>query len=197
MDAERTRWPHTGAILAGGAGRRMGRPKHDVPLADGRRMIDAVAETLGRVSARLVVVGPPGLLEGVERVEDLRAGLGPLGGVEALLSSGIDTHYLVCGCDQPALTPELLRLLTAGDEPVRALRIEGDDTPQMLPLVVSSSLLSSVTTQLDDGRRALRRWLGRVGVAERRVPRELAAGLANVNTPDDLRRLDPDRGVLE
>ena len=39
-------WPHTGAVLAGGAGRRMGRSKHDLVLPDGRTMLEVVAPKL-------------------------------------------------------------------------------------------------------------------------------------------------------
>ena len=40
-------WPHTGAVLAGGRSTRMGRPKEDVILPDGRGMAETVADARG------------------------------------------------------------------------------------------------------------------------------------------------------
>ena len=104
------KWPHTGAVLAGGAGRRMGRRKDSLALPDGRTMLAVVHSVLREVCQRVVVVGDAET--DLPRIEDLRPGQGPLGGIEALLATGDDTQYLVGPCDLPLITPSVLRRLT-------------------------------------------------------------------------------------
>lgn len=104
----------TGAILIGGRSTRMGTPKHAIALPDGRAMIEHVADVLRQVCPRLVVLGPDSPLPGVPAIPDLRPGLGPLAGIEALLASGLDDTYLVVPCDMPRLTAEVLQALVDG-----------------------------------------------------------------------------------
>jgi molybdopterin-guanine dinucleotide biosynthesis protein A len=186
------RWPHTGAILAGGRGRRMGAPKHDVRLPAGRRMIEAVADALWSTCRHVVVVGPPEAMPALPHVEDLRPGLGPLGGIEALLASGIDAQYLVCPCDQPSLTAALLRtLLEPSLAPVTALRLQGEARPRPLPLRVSVEALDVVRAHLDAGRHAVRELLESVDTETIDLPRSREGQLLNVNRPEDLAGLEP------
>ena len=112
------RWPHTGAVLAGGQSRRMGEPKEGIAPGDGRPMIQHVLATLERICRQVVIIGqcrgfeiPDG--SPLVRLPDLHPGGGPLAGIETLLRSGLDSGYLVVACDQPLLREPLLRCLVA------------------------------------------------------------------------------------
>ena len=130
-------WPHTGVVLAGGASRRMGRPKHELKLPDGRTMLEVVTEALREVCARVVVTGDMEI--GLQRVADLRPDQGPLGGIEAILASGLDAQYLVCPCDMPLVTGTLLQRLTGpADGGATVFQIEGEDSVRPLPARISS-----------------------------------------------------------
>jgi molybdopterin-guanine dinucleotide biosynthesis protein A len=178
------RWPHTGAVLAGGASRRLGRPKHELKLPDGRTMLEVVAGVLGEVCAQVVVVGD--VETGLPRVVDLRPDQGPLGGIEALLASGLDSQYLVCPCDLPLITGALLRRLTGPSEAgATVFRIEGEEALLPLPVRVSADLLETVGAHIEAQQRAVRRLLGAVGCEVVTLAPDEARRLANVNTIEE------------
>lgn len=99
-----------GAVLTGGAGRRMGRPKAWIPL-DGATMAERVADTLAESGcAPVVLVGlPPGGHPPQLRhrlVGDALAGEGPLVGLmTALRAASADgaAGVVVAACDLPWL----------------------------------------------------------------------------------------------
>ena len=108
-------WPHTGAILCGGAGRRMGQPKAGLVLPDGVTMVERVFAAMSAVCRQVVLVGAatdlPLSMRGVRHIEDRLPQLGPMGGVEALLASGLDSEYLIAPCDIFLVVPDVFRLL--------------------------------------------------------------------------------------
>lgn len=177
----------TGVILAGGNSSRMGQPKHAMRLTDERTLIDLVADRLKSVCRCVVVVGPGDVMPDLPHVHDLRPGCGPLGGIEALLASGIDSHYLVCPCDLPFVTAELLRMLAEPtDELMTVFQIDGEETFDPLPARVAADALPSVRQLLDSGRHAVHE-LARVLHARRvLIPQTMKAALQNINTPSDL-----------
>lgn len=144
-------WSHTIAILIGGKSRRMGSPKHRVELSNGKTMLDTMLEFAAAISTSTIIVG--GDVEGLESIHDLRHQQGPVGGIEALLASGIDEQYLVVGCDMPNLQPEHVdELLQCGGNAV----ITCDDEIQTLPILLCSSALRTCTTYLDTGKRSIK-----------------------------------------
>jgi len=146
----------TGAILCGGQSSRMGAPKHELALPGGRSMIEVIAETTGSVCRQVIILGPDQILPGYRHVYDLRAAQGPLGGIEALLASGIDSQYLVVPCDVPLVTAGLLRSLLAETVATATVfRIEDTDRPESLPMRIRAGALDVVQRQLDAGRRAV------------------------------------------
>lgn len=188
--AARNRKRVTGAILLGGKSSRMGTPKHLVALGDGRTMAAHVADALREVCGRIVVVGSAHGLESVgfeaERVSDLRPGFGPLGGIEALLASGIDDEYLVCPCDLPGVTAEVLRALLEETEAASTiLRVSGD-VALPLPARISARALPLVRAMLDEGGGAVRAFHARAGARVVDVPGAWGALLMNVNSPADV-----------
>ena len=179
-----------GAILCGGQSSRMGAPKHDLRLPDGRSMIQAVAGAVGEVSEKLIVVGPDSVMPGHEHVHDLRAGQGPLAGIEALLASGIADQYLVVPCDVPLMTADLLRrLLIETNAPVTVFRIDGDDRPESLPMRISPGPLDAVRRLLDDGRRAVHGLFGALECEIVPISARDGERLRNINTRDEYEAL--------
>jgi molybdopterin-guanine dinucleotide biosynthesis protein A len=184
---ENSPWPHTGAILAGGGSVRMGEPKESITLPDGRTMLDAVAAALGAVCARLVVVGTTDARPDLAHIADLRPDAGPLGGIESLLASDLDTEYLVCPCDLPLITAPLLRTLAnAPPAPMTILRVPGDERTHALPARLAAAALPAVRELLDSGRRAVQQLVRAVAATEIEIPPAAARHLHNVNTPEDL-----------
>ena len=148
----------------------MGRPKHELPLPDGRPMIDHVIDALAACCPQVIVVGGDagGLV-------DRAPGLGPLGGIDALLASGLDEHYLVCPCDMPRVNPGLLgALLVETDADATVLHVEGEDAPRPLPLRIAAAALPIVEHRLESGERSLRGLLEVLDRAVVTVPAAMA-----------------------
>jgi molybdopterin-guanine dinucleotide biosynthesis protein A len=188
-----SRWPHTGAVLAGGRSVRMGQPKRDLVFG-GRTLLERAVELLERVCRAVVVVGGRAPGGSVRHLSDLRAGQGPLGGIEALLASDFDTEYLVLPCDLPLVDREVLEALLA---PVAAdvtvLRLAHEAEPRPLPVRIAAAALPRVRVMLDQGRRAVRGLLPEAAVIE--APAEWVQRLANVNTQEDYRGLRAPEGA--
>ena len=104
-----------GLVLAGGAGRRMGRAKGALSL-DGRPLAVRAATALAEVCRGVLISIAPGSANpapGFPAVEDPPpAGRGPLAGIHAGFESSADADLLVLACDYPRVGPELLRGLT-------------------------------------------------------------------------------------
>jgi molybdopterin-guanine dinucleotide biosynthesis protein A len=174
-------WPHTGVVLAGGASRRMGRPKHELKLPDGRTMLEVVAGVLREVCARVVVTGD--IETDFQCVADLRPDQGPLGGIEAILASGLDTQYLVCPCDMPLVTGPLLQRLTGpADSGATVFQTDGEDSVRPLPARISGDLLESVAALLDAQQRAVHRLMSSTATEVITLAPGESRLLANVNT---------------
>jgi molybdopterin-guanine dinucleotide biosynthesis protein A len=139
----------------------MGQPKEGVVLWDGRPMIEHVIDALQAVCRQIVIVGactgwtpePP-----IIGLADRHVGLGPLGGIETLLASGLDGGYLVVGCDQPILTPQILGLLTNPSEPDSPcfLRTEYGVDLDPLPGYFPVTWRSVARAALEHGQRSVR-----------------------------------------
>jgi molybdopterin-guanine dinucleotide biosynthesis protein A len=182
-----------GAILVGGASRRMGQPKHALRLADGRTLLEHVAAALAPVCDELVLLGgavQPPPAGPWRRVADLRPGEGPLAGIEALLAAGLAERHLVCPCDVPRVTSALLAALAAPSaRPATVLQVEGEAAPRPLPACFTSAALAAVSAALDAGARSVRGVIAALDAEVVAAPVEWAALLQNVNEPGDVARL--------
>lgn len=106
-----------GAVLAGGASRRMGRPKPFIEL-DGLSMVRRVADALRAAGANPVMaVGGDAVrirAVGLAPVDDLHPGEGPLGGIiTALHSCGRADAVAVLACDLVTPSPDAIGRLAA------------------------------------------------------------------------------------
>jgi molybdopterin-guanine dinucleotide biosynthesis protein A len=100
----------TGFVLAGGASRRMGRPKASLQL-DGEHMLERQIRVLRSVARRVAVVGSsPGCPVKFDApcFPDAIAGRGPLGGIYTALLECRTEFSLVLGCDLPFVNSRLL-----------------------------------------------------------------------------------------
>ncbi len=176
-------WAHTVAILVGGKSSRMGTPKHHVVLPNGKTMIDAMLEFANATANKTVVVG--GDIDSQFCIHDHRPGLGPIGGIEALLDSNLDTRYLIVGCDMP-----LLRTAT-----VQPLFVDGDavfysgkenDFPSTLPLVIGSNCAAMCTSYVQSGGRSIHAFLRELTCTIVQRPVGVEQQLSSINTREQL-----------
>lgn len=179
----------TGAVLAGGEGRRMGgADKGLVPLA-GRPLVAWVLEALRPQVGGLLINANRSLdayrAFGVPVIRDRVDGFpGPLAGIQAALAAAESDYVLAVPCDTPRLPPDLAvrlarRLEESGAEIAAA---ETGDWLQPLHVLLRSDLAADLDAALADGVRKPEDWYAtRTWV---RVPCDDVAGaFANVNTP--------------
>lgn len=183
-----------GAVLAGGASRRMGTDKAFVAAPDGRPMVAVAADALRDAgAARTFVVG--GDRAGVEGlglawVADRHPGEGPLGGIITALGASDHDLVVVLACDMPEVDATVPAALVQAlvDEPGAgvAVALAGDRQQPLTSCWRRSLALEVLEGAYAGGQRAPRHvleQLGAVGVGGLPLDR-----LADVDSPDDLRR---------
>ena len=200
----------TGFLLAGGASRRMGRPKAALVLS-GETMLSRQIRLLRAVSRQAFIVGATARFSGGMdgHVEDLGVtiladelpGRGPLAGISAALARTRTEFNLILSCDLPWMEAAFLRFLCrhafkGGDEVTLPVSRGGGDEP--LCAVYRRRALWAIRTTLAAGQNQVSRSFAKVRVERLTWPEIARAGFParifdNMNTPDDyqavLRRL--------
>jgi len=191
-------YPITGLILAGGASKRMGRPKARLML-DGQTILERVRAVMAPMVSRILVVTnrPSDYLDlDLEIVRDLAPGQGPLGGLATGLFYTRTDWALLLACDLPFVKPELIGYLarTAAKTPAGARALIPHHAKGWEPLLAAygrgcyataRELLSRPGGSLLD----LRDAGVRVKAVEEDTLRSLDPELTsfiNLNTPEDL-----------
>jgi molybdopterin-guanine dinucleotide biosynthesis protein A len=194
----------TVGILVGGQSRRMGRPKGLIRVG-GVTLLERTLGVARAVSESVVLLGqppfdlPPGAA-GLPVLPDARPGLGPIGGLAALLSAYPRDPAILLACDLPRLSPALLeRLVDALDCEVdavayaRAEETVGVAHPTRWEPCCAAympSVRTVVERQIEAGDFSLQSLLERVRTRTLTLDAAEAALLTNVNEPVDLVGLD-------
>lgn len=190
MDPE-TPLPAALLLLAGGASRRMGRPKALLPVA-GVTLAEWIAGRLAPHFAHLLVAAreeaqlPPALRPHI--VRDLHLDAGPLAGVEAGLAASRYDTLVAVACDMPRVTPALCRRLVAAAEAgaIDAAVPRVDGRPQPACSAYRQSAAGPIAAALAGGRSRATDALAELRV--RWLDGEDAELFSNLNTPGDYRR---------
>lgn len=183
--------PVAGGILSGGLSSRMGQAKDRLKLPDGRSMIQSVLDALLIVCNEVIIAGPelPVLLKENERVhfvKDNYPGGGPLGGVEAILSSGFSNGYLISACDQPFLDEVLLRKLVPEDREMPCFYdCSEDGYIQPFPGYYPVTWVSEIRDSLRRNRRALKSLIADSDVLLRDIEPAQRKLLRSINTQEE------------
>lgn len=186
----------TGAILAGGQSRRMGRDKACVEIA-GRSMLERVIDRLRPLFGSLMIIGGGSDLcapRDVPVYPDLRPGMGSLGGIYTAIVKSPTEQVFCVACDMPFIRKEvvehMIRQSGKGYDAV-VPRINGELEP--LCALYSKNIRGAVERDLDNGVRRIKTTLSslRVRVVEEHelVPMDPELNtFFNINTPEDLEK---------
>jgi molybdopterin-guanine dinucleotide biosynthesis protein A len=185
----------TGAVLAGGAGRRMDGADKGLLLLGGRPLVQRVIERLAPQVGPLLVSANRNreryLDFGWPVVGDVLSGFcGPLAGLQAVLAAARTPLVLCVPCDSPFLPADLAARLFAGlcetDADLAVAR--ADDRVERAFCLLRRELLPVLDGFLVGGGRRVGDWHRTVRCVE--VDFATASAFANINSPDDLARLD-------
>lgn len=170
-----------GAVLAGGAGRRMGGGKPAMPLG-GRPLIAWALEAVRRAGLEPVVVAKadtalPAL--SVPVIHDAAAVRHPLAGVLAALEQAGGEPVVVVGADMPFVTPAIIAALAGAAAGRPAVATSGDRIHPLCARYVPDGALPAALA----AEAPLRATLAALDPVLIAAPPE---ALFNVNSPQDL-----------
>ncbi len=186
----------SGIILAGGKGSRINKNKALITLPDGKALIQRSISVLKEFFTEILIVAnkrEPYEDFGVQVVEDLMRGMGPLGGIFTGLCYSTSYSNFVIGCDIPFPQPGLIRLLLEkrGDYDVVIPEAAGEVEP--LFAVYSKKCLPVILHHLHERDLKVRNILARLkvrkieeGEINRVDPERLS--FFNINTDEDLQK---------
>jgi molybdenum cofactor guanylyltransferase len=182
-------------IFVGGAGRRMGgRPKGMLVAPGGGTLIDhwlAVLHAAGICQVLLVGRHEAYGALGLERIHDAPSGIGPIGGLAALLLRSGVSRALALACDMPFVSLGLIaRLLAAPDAPVVAPRREGVWEP-LCARYDAHAVLPVTMRRIAAGRHSLQPLLAEAGAVELPLTPADRTELHDWDTPSDMLPRDP------
>jgi molybdenum cofactor guanylyltransferase len=193
----------SGILLAGGAARRFGRPKHVEPFAGAPLFHLPLRALLVSCDEVLVVLAPdarePVLPQGrgaVGFVRDAVAHEGPLSGLRAGLAAATGEFAAVAGADMPGLSAAVLELMLAeARRRDRAVVLNDGSTPVPLPAAVPVARARGIAERLyASGERRLRALMAELaadGLGEEiwATADPKGAWRQDVDTPEDLPEL--------
>jgi molybdopterin-guanine dinucleotide biosynthesis protein A len=171
----------TGILLVGGASTRFGSPKALATL-DGEMLAERAWRVLGEACDERLALGKEedGLELPFPVEDDGSRTRAALAGIVAGLRAAPTDTAAVLPVDVPLVTPEVLRELAAACADAAATQTGP------LPAAFRKRALPVLERRLAEGRLALHEALAELDTRRIEVDEAL---LANVNTPDDLRRL--------
>ena len=181
-----------GVVLAGGASARFGGAPKGLALFRGRAMALCVADVLARVCERVAIEAPSGagyeaLGLPIIHAAPAHAGKGPLAGIVAGLAAAQEgSHVVLAPCDTPLLDEEIYRTLMRDGGSVYAVSPRGSEA---LVAVLERALLAPLLATLS-GDTIPRTDTALIAAGARGLAFTDAAPFANVNSPDDLARLE-------
>ena len=179
-------------ILVGGRGRRLGGvDKARLPAPDtGEPLYGRLLRLAREVGAEPVLLGrTAGEVDGVRRLADAPAGVGPLGGLGALVHEAAGRPAALLACDLPYVERPLLRRLLreAPSAAVLAPRIgPGGKWEVMFARYDSNALRGPLSAAVAAGEHSLQRLLRDVDVCELELSTSERRQLRDWDTPEDL-----------
>jgi molybdopterin-guanine dinucleotide biosynthesis protein A len=179
-----------GVVLAGGLGRRLGGSKASVRL-NGRPLISYATEAIRAALNTVIVVAKADSelpsLPGVELWIEPNEPRHPLTGLVHALEQAEGRPVLVCACDLPLVSDQLIRAI-ADARPERGMAVVARAEGRLHPLLgrYEAGALAPLAAALGRGSVSVMEAVGGLDP----TPYEVAQGelLFNVNTPEDLLR---------
>lgn len=190
------RWtgrPVYGGILIGGGASRMGSPKQMMERR-GTPVLETIAAALELHTGRVVLLGAgpvPDRCAHLTRLPDPPGTAGPIAAMVAAMRWAPAAAWVFASCDLPLLRAEAVAWLVNQRAPGRwAILPRRDGTLEPLLALYEPQLQPAVEAAIDRDRLAPRLLAEHGSVMTPEPPAAIAACWTNINTPDDLARLD-------
>lgn len=182
----------TGIIIAGGKSQRMGTDKGLLILNE-KPFISHIYEALKPiVGNNILVVSSNSEYDklGYNRIEDIIADKGPIGGLYTALEQSKTKINLVLSVDVPLVTTELLKwLLKNHDESFLLTQLQSDDKLCPLIAVYDRALRIPLGEHLASNQLKLRSFINDINHQTLEVPEKWSGQLQNINTNDEYQKI--------
>ncbi len=181
--------PLTAIVLAGGASRRMKRPKDTLPVGDRTLLHHLVCQLTPLFAEILLSTSPARPLSHptCRSIADFRPGCGPLGGIAAGLAAASSELVFVIACDIPEVDPLFLQtMVEAAPGYDLILPQSGPGWYEPLFALYRKSLLPEIARLLAEEQYKILTLRERVRT--RVVPMGDAPWFFNLNSPEDYAR---------
>jgi len=186
----------TGAILAGGQARRMGRINKALLEIGGVPILDRILATLTACCESVIVIANQPEPYNERRLAvfpDLMPGTGSLGGLYTALEVASTEKVFVCACDMPFVSESLLRYMSARSGSCDAIVPRDHYGLQPMHAIYSREPRKMLRARLQNGLLKVEHFLDSINariLPPEEVSRADSFGIAflNVNDPEDLRR---------
>lgn len=165
-----------------------GFPKGLLPAPEGGTLVARWARLFADLAIPVVLVGPGDAYTaaGIERIDDAAVGIGPLGGLVALLERAGSGRALAVACDMPYVSPALLAKLLR--HPSEALALAPREGATWAPFFARFRAAEALGPARDHARRglhSLQALLDTLGAAELALDPRERAELRDWDTPAD------------
>lgn len=185
-------------ILAGGKGRRLGQEKAWVKI-EGQTLLERAISRLGSLVNQIIIVSAPGqklplgTSGGLEIVEDIYPGKGPLVGIYSGLKACRGEGGFVTACDMPFVNPEFVRYLISLSPGYDVVIPAYGELLEPLYAFYSTGCIKTIASLLEEGNYKIDRLLQKVRVryvGESEIARfdTEHKSFFNINTLEDLEK---------
>lgn len=182
--------PLYAGILIGGTSRRMGTPKHLLPI-NGTTLVERMVAEIEKRVERVVLIGDgsiPSALSNLTRLSDVPGIKGPLAGILAAMRWNKEVAWIFLACDLLLLRGEAIDWLIRQRMPSTAAILPMIETGRIEPLL---ALYETTARPLLEDLAAAQAWSLQSLVTRPRIftpapPSHLRDCWTNVNTPEEL-----------
>jgi molybdopterin-guanine dinucleotide biosynthesis protein A len=182
----------TGIILAGGKSQRMGTDK-GLLLLRGKPFVTHIYEALKPiVGDNIMVVSSNADYDalGYNRIEDMIADKGPVGGLYTALKQSKTKFNLVLSVDVPLVSTELLQwLVTKHEDSFMVTQVQAQDKASPLIAVYDRSTRILLGEHLAGNQLKLRDVIAEVNHQTLEVPSKWSKQVQNINTEEDYKKI--------
>lgn len=181
-----------GIVLAGGKSSRFGSDKA-ISMFQGKTMLKHSVDLMKQFSDRVLISGDKEEynIYGYPCVPDIYKGIGPMGGICSCLKESDAPLNIIVTCDMPLVTSDMIARLVESHEFGKATVFEDyDGYIYPFPVIFEKGHLSALEQQINAGNCDLKSALKACGTTKILLKKEEVGCMANVNSKDELVRLE-------
>ncbi|MDN6289951.1 MAG: molybdenum cofactor guanylyltransferase [Tetragenococcus koreensis] len=184
----------TSFILAGGKSSRMGMDKGFCKIGQ-EEFIPRIAKCLTPFSQEVVLVSGLEAYDvfGLKRIEDIYPGKGPIAGIQAALEYTSTENNIIMSCDIPFISPTLIQRLVDETQEQDVIHLATRHETMPLAALYKKSCRTYFKSRLEKDELKLRDALKGLQVKNIQVAEEEERFLSNINTPQELKKINHDR----